>query len=687
MFGKQFWTFVLCSAVMSIHTTACGPKKKPTPPSQPEKKASVRPVDRPRPETKKRVYDALSRADFNRAAVHLNLGIYWRVDADQDKKVDPNEIVSLLFYPKHRPWVSDERFTAAFWRAYRRMVAVARGKTGQSIDRDPREVTRRKLIKKEIDQGRPTLVYNDLGGLPKDEKAFVVQMLEIASMIDGLYAKQKGLTELVKKIPADDPASQSVFRRNWGPQCQGPKTESIAECSAVPGGAKAFVFSYPSSLQKQKGFCKKLAEHKSAKQLLAPFTVVRKRAGKLVSEAYPKAYALHTEPIAKKLVSAAGLLGGKKENALKAYLLAAAKAFRNNDWFSADEAWAKMSARNSAWYVRVGPDEVYWGPCNRKAGFHLTLARINPASLALQKKLTKVQQEMENALARLIGRPYRSRKVTFQMPDFVDIVINAGDDRKPFGAVIGQSLPNWGPVANEGRGRTIAMSNLYTDPDSRRIHKLKAASLLTKQTMTVFPEKGGLELLGIMLHEATHNLGPSHEYRVRGKKDSDVFGGPLATVLEELKAQTGALFYVDLLKRKNVIDAKRARESYLDSFLWALGHISRGMYNSAGKPKPYSQVAAIQVGFLLDEGAVSYDAQAPAANGQDRGCFTLHLDKFPAAARKLMRQVGRIKARGAKRRARKLVKKYVEGRTVPFAVIKERILRYPKASFVYALSL
>ena len=38
--------------------------------------------------------------------------------------------------------------------------------------------------------------------------------------------------------------------------------------------------------------------------------------------------------------------------------------------------------------------------------------------------------------------------------------------RTPLGATIGQSLPNWGPVANEGRGRTVAMVNFYSDPDS-----------------------------------------------------------------------------------------------------------------------------------------------------------------------------------------------------------------------------
>lgn len=73
---------------------------------------------------------------------------------------------------------------------------------------------------------------------------------------------------------------------------------------------------------------------------------------------------------------------------------------------------------------------------------------------------------MEKALAALAGAPTRPARGQLQAPGFVDIAVNAGDSRPAFGATIGQSLPNFGPVANEGRGRTVAMTNFYTDPDS-----------------------------------------------------------------------------------------------------------------------------------------------------------------------------------------------------------------------------
>ena len=89
-----------------------------------------------------------------------------------------------------------------------------------------------------------------------------------------------------------------------------------------------------------------------------------------------------------------------------------------------------MNVDNSKWYVRVAPDETYWEPCAQKAGFHLTFARINQGSKEWQEKLVPVQQEMEEAIATRAGAPYKARKVTFHLPDFIDIVVNAGDDRE-----------------------------------------------------------------------------------------------------------------------------------------------------------------------------------------------------------------------------------------------------------------
>src|SRR5690606_33092720 len=114
-------------------------------------------------------------------------------------------------------------------------------------------------------------------------------------------------------------------------------------------------------------------------------------------------------------------------------------------------------------------------------------------------------------------------------------------------------------------------------------------------------------LVTTILHEVTHNLGPSHEYRVRGKTAGQVFGGPLASIMEELKAQTGALLLIEALRARGILGDDEAAVTAVDAIVWAFGHISQGMVDSTGARKTYSNVAAIQIGMLLDEGALVFD--------------------------------------------------------------------------------
>jgi hypothetical protein len=205
--------------------------------------------------------------------------------------------------------------------------------------------------------------------------------------------------------------------------------------------------------------------------------------------------------------------------------------------------------------------------------------------------------------------------------------------------------------------------------------------------MSIYSDSPKPGLLSTILHETTHNLGPAHEYKFKGKTDAQWFGGGLASMMEELKAESGALFLIEFLVQRGIIDAELAHQTYAEIVVWSFGHISRGMYTDTGVRKPYSQLSAILIGFLLDQGALDWDAQAPSANGKDTGAFVIHFDKVPAAAERLMKIVGSLKASGDKAGAEALAKKYVDGGPVPQKTITERLLRNPRTSFVYALTL
>ena len=650
---------LLCAVLLSSCKSR---KEKEQPQPTPASGTAVAPVAK--------AFDQVPRMDFNRWAVRLNLPIYWIEDKDTDNVVDSDEVATLLFYPTASISLQD---------AYDQILAASKA---PPPDEKSDEGKRQVLVGLDLDQGRATLVMSDLSTLSADDKKFAGHMMKVGTLVDQLYEKMNGAAALAEKLPADV-ASRSLFRRNRGPKCVAPKTEKDPLCSAIPGSPKPIFDLYPAELQADKDFCAKLQKDAGA-ALQDHFAVVRDN--KAVP--YTEHYKAEMTAIANELTAAADAMKDPAEGALVAYLRAAAKSFSTNDWIPADEAWAKMNVDNSKWYVRIAPDETYWEPCAQKAGVHLTFARINQASKEWQQKLIPVQQEMEQAIADRAGPPYKARKVTFHLPDFIDIVINAGDDRDALGATIGQSLPNWGPVANEGRGRTVAMTNINTDRDSMQARREQAESLLDAESMKMYlvsPEPG---LLNTILHEATHNFGPAHEYKVGGKKAGEVFSGPIASMMEELKAQTGALFLIEFLRAKKLISDEQATQTYADALVWAFGHTSQGMYTGSGDRKAYGNLAAIQIGYLIEKGALVWNAQSKAANGKDTGAFTIVKEKLIPAVDEMMKHVGGIKSRGDKPGAEELIKKYVDSKdVVPHDIIKERMLRHPKPSFVYSVVL
>ncbi len=361
---------------------------------------------------------AMDRAAFNETAFRLNLPVYWIADTNGNGAIDADEVRSLLFYPTDGSWTEGGKLNDAFDKAFTQI------KTAQAAAA-PTDA-RQKRVRDELAQGATTMVYSDLRSGSDEDKALVRHMINAARMVDDLYATQTGAKQLEAQLPKDDTASLAVFRRNWTTKCVAPKTEKDPTCSAIAGGLTPTVSVYPAEMQKDPKFCAVIEKDPQSKKLIEPFTVVVASGAadkKLTTRPYSEAYKAQMTAISAELKAAADDVKDTKEAPLKAYLLAASKSFTTNDWLPADEAWSKMNATNSKWFLRVGADEVYWEPCSHKAGFHLGFAKINPESLTWQEKLNPVQAEMETTLAAHIGAPYVARKVTFHLPDFIDIIV------------------------------------------------------------------------------------------------------------------------------------------------------------------------------------------------------------------------------------------------------------------------
>ena len=607
---------------------------------------------------------ALSREDFNRLAAASGVSLYWK----------PGESVGALPAPQSLLPVGEADISAyvaggvlsdAFQAVYLRLA----------------QARRLEAVRRELDQGLPVVIANDFRQSPPAERSLAAHLAAAAKIIDELYREQKGSAKLRDDLSALDEASRALFERNHGPWCEAPQTEADPFCSALPSFPKKLSDAYPVGWDQDAAMCEALRKRPDGKALLDPFTVVREKDGRPQALPLTAVYGGRMLGVASELRQAAQGLGAD-EAALKRYLLAAAAGFMSGDWAAADEAWADMGGRRSKWYLRVGPDETGFESCQEKAGFHLAWARIDAAALAWQAKLTPLRQEMEDSLAKLIGPVYQARPAAFDLPDFIAVVLNAGDSRPGLGAITGQSLPNWGPVAERGRRRTVVMTNIYSDPESRRLDREKARELLAPEAFKYYPEDDEPGILGTILHEATHNLGPHSDTKVNGKLPTEIFGGRLEGVLEELKAQTGALWYVDLLRRKGLITGERARQIYAHELVWAFGHISQGMFSDGDNPKPYSQLAAVQIGSFLKDGVMTFGRVG------ERELFSVDFDRLPASVENLMRRVGQAKAAGDAAAARALIDGFVTGedsKLLHMDEVQARLRRLPKPSFSYTV--
>lgn len=678
--------FGLLAAVML--DLGCGGEQPPPqpPPPPPPPTASAAPVVVAPPVDPQKL-DKLTRIEFNRLAPELAVPLFWISDNDKNDVLEASELAVYWGLDKGarlEDYVQGGKFTERMLAVYAAMVKQKEA---------PASDARNAAVRKELAQGRVTLVASDFSKSSAEEKKLVAAILRAAEKIETLYAKQEGTLDLMAKIPANDPASRALFVRNQEPKCKAPATENDPSCGALPLAdmPKTKISGmYPGDLLgKDEKFCESVAKNKD-KKLADPFTTVEKDGDKgLKAKSFHETWPADVKAISDDIKEASSALG-TTEPALRAYLDAAAKAFLDDNWWPADEAWAKMDTKNSKFYLRIGPDEVYHEPCSTKALYHVSFALVNQGAAKWQAKLDPLKTEMETAIAKLAGPPYAARKVAFKIPDFIDVVLNAGDSRAPSGATIGQSLPNFGPVANGGRGRTVAMTNFYTDPDSIATAHGQAESLFCKDTMSKWTDEPDALLMSTVLHEAAHNLGPAHQYKANGKIDREAFGGPLASTLEELKAQTAALYYTDWLVGKNQLDKASADKSFVRDMFWAFGHVSRGMYEDNHHPKNYSQLAAIQVGWLMKNGAMAWRDAEAAANGKDKGCFAIDLPKVPVAVTSLMTEVAQIKGKGDKARAEALLRDWVDvtgDKKKVHEVITERMTRAPKQTFVYSVTL
>ena len=139
--------------------------------------------------------------------------------------------------------------------------------------------------------------------------------------------------------------------------------------------------------------------------------------------------------------------GSAPAASLKKFLSSRAAAFTSLRPFPYDDSDFDWVSINGNWDVTVGPYETYKSPFQTKALFGMVIAREDGELTASLTALKREMQEMENALALLVGESiYKPRKLDKRISiRAVNVWAAFGDARHSRGAVLAYHLPPLGP--------------------------------------------------------------------------------------------------------------------------------------------------------------------------------------------------------------------------------------------------
>jgi hypothetical protein len=160
--------------------------------------------------------------------------------------------------------------------------------------------------------------------------------------------------------------------------------------------------------------------------------------------------------------------------------------------------------------------------------------------------------------------------------------------------------------------------------------------------------------------------------------------------MDELWAQTAALWLTGFLLEKGVLTREDARRYWTGSILWAFRHVAEGMTTPKGVPKTYSQIAAVQVGSFVEAGALRWVEAPDPVMGRPAGRFAIDYDRLPGAVEALLGATGRAVAAGDARAAQALVDRYVSGpgaAGVHMDEVQARLRAFPDIHLVWAIDL
>ena len=391
---------------------------------------------------------------------------------------------------------------------------------------------------------------------------------------------------------------------------------------------------YPQGLTRQQ-IEQYVKEHPDKKtEIYSSTTVVRWNGDQLEELPYHIAYRSFLEPAAAALRDAAEL---SADPAFAKFLRMRADALLTDDYFPSDLVW--LDLKNPKFDIIFAPYETYLdGLLGVKGSYGAAVLVRNAEETRKLAMFQKYVPEIQDSLP--LAPEDRPSKRGLKTPmEVMDSPFRAGDLTHGYQPVA-DNLPN-DPRVHEQKGtKKIFFKNFMDARVNYVILPVARVVMLPEQAAKA---SGEGYLLGTILHEMSHGLGPNFARTSAGKVSIREAIGPTFSGLEEAKADVVGMYGLKWLVDRGVLP-KDKLEEYYSSYVAGIFRTVR-----FGTAEAHGQAELMEFNYLSERGAIQRETS---------GRYAVDYSKMPGAIADLSKELLEMEATGDRARAETWFKKY-----------------------------
>jgi hypothetical protein len=391
---------------------------------------------------------------------------------------------------------------------------------------------------------------------------------------------------------------------------------------------------YPQNLTREQ-IKQYVVEHPDQKAgIFNSTTIVRWNGDQLEALPYHIAYRSFLEPAAKALRDAAQL---SNDPAFAKFLRLRADALLSDDYYASDVAWVEL--KDPKFDIIFAPYETYMDDLlGVKGSFGAAVLIRNERESKKLSLFQKYEAQIQDALP--LEAEDKPSKQGLETPmEVMDAPFRSGDLTHGYQAVA-DNLPN-DPRIHETKGTKKLFFKNFMDARVSYVIIPVARKLMTPEQAAKVT--GDAYLMGTIMHEISHGLGPAFARTSAGKASIREAIGPMYSGLEEAKADVVGMFALKWLVDRQALPKEKLEEYYASEV--------GGNFRTVrfGVAEAHSQAEMMEFNYLTERGAIARDAA---------GRYVLDFSKMPDAFADLAKELLQMEATGDRDRVEKWFAKY-----------------------------